>query len=448
MGRGGSGQPDRRAEPSHRVRQHDSPARPDILAAALQSQLGSTPVVARPSGHPTIGDVAKLAGVSRSTVSNALNGRHQRLSAATAARVQEAFRALGFVPDEVARQLRRGHAKTIGLLVPSVANPFWGEFVRAIEEAARPFDHSVLAASTDRDPDREQSYTDAMYRQGIRALIFGSSPVSISHLSALVERNLHILVFDRRLRNGDLDVIDCVSVNNGLGGRLATEALLDLGHSRIGFLSGPIKTASRRDRFAGYKRALRAAGIEFDPARVWAGSGKSAFGDPEAPELGRVGARALLTSGSGITAIVAVNDMYALGAYAGIRSSGLAVPNDVSVIGFDDIALSTLVEPPLSTIRQPVWEMAEAAVERLVACLADNAGDEPLRAEFAPELVMRESTATVPLTDVSVDARKTTAGKTAARKTTSRKTAARKITSRKATAWSSAQRPAHRASHG
>ena len=235
--RGRSGRPERRVEPSHQVREHDASAQPDISVPALEGHLGGPPVVARPSGHPTIADVAKLAGVSRSTVSNALNGRHQRLSAATSARVQEAFRSLGFVPDEVARQLRRGHAKTIGLLVPSVANPFWGEFVRAIEEAARPLDHSVLAASTDRDPAREQSYTDAMYRQGIRALIFGSSPVSISHLSALVKRNLHILVFDRRFRSGDLDVVDCVSVNNGLGGRLATEALVDLGHSRIGFLS-------------------------------------------------------------------------------------------------------------------------------------------------------------------------------------------------------------------
>ena len=164
-----------------------------------------------------------------------------------------------------------------------------------------------------------------------------------------------------------------------------------------GFFPAPIKTASRRDRFAGYKRALRAAGIEFDSARVWAGSGKSAFGDPEAGELGRLGARALLTNGSGVTAIVAVNDMYALGAYAGIRSVGLSVPNDVSVIGFDDIALTTLVEPPLSTIRQPVWEMAETAVRRLVACLDDDAGDEPLRAEFAPELVMRGSAAPVQL---------------------------------------------------
>lgn len=372
--------------------------------------MADTAVVPRPSGHPTITDVAKLAGVSRSTVSNVLNGRLERLSAATAGRVQEAFRALGFVPDEAARQLRRGHAKTIGLLVPSVANPFWGEFVRAVEEAARPLGHPVLAASTDRDPAREKSYTEAMYSQGIRAIIFGSSPVSISRLSSLMERNLHIVVFDRRFQNGDLHALDCVTVDNRLGGRLATEALVNLGHRRIGFLSGPIKTASRRDRFAGYKRGLRTAGIEFDPAWVWDGPGKSAFGDPEAGELGRMGARALLANGRGITAIVAVNDMYGLGAYAGIRSLGLAVPQDVSVIGFDDIALTTLVEPPLSTIRQPVWDMAEAAVKRLVACLADHASDRPLRAEFAPELVVRGSTGPVLPTTVPD-------GKVAARRT-------------------------------
>ncbi len=278
-------------------------------------------------------------------------------------------------------------------------------------------------ASTDRDPAREQSYTEAMSRQGIRAIIFGSSPVSIAHLSSLVERNLHILVFDRRFRNGDLYAVDCVSVNNQLGGRLATEALLDLGHSRIGFLSGPIKTASRRDRFAGYKQALRAAGTEFDPAWVWAGSGKSAFGDPEAGELGRVGARALVTNGDGITAIVAVNDMYALGAYAGIRSVGLGVPNDISVIGFDDIALTMLVEPPLSTIRQPVWEMAATAVERLVARIAGDASDEPLRAEFAPELVVRRSTSAVPLVATSADGNSTSS-------------------------WSTTRRPAHQARRG
>lgn len=370
--------------------------------------------VPRASSRPTIADVARLAGVSRSTVSNALNNRNGRLSDATAARVREACKALGFVPDEVARQLRRGHSKIIGLLVPSVANLFWGEFGRAIEEAALVFGHSVWAASTDRNPARERSYTEAMYRQGIRAIIFGSSPVSIRHLSSFVESNpLHVMVFDRRFRKGDVGDIDCVTINNRQGGALATEALLHLGHRRIGFLSGPIKTASRHDRFAGYKRALEAAGIAIEQSWVWAGSGKSAFGDPEAGELGRVGARWLMTNGSGVTAIVAVNDMYALGAYAGIRATGRAVPTDVSVIGFDDIALTTLVEPSLSTVRQPIREMAEAAVQRLVGRLAGETYEQPLRTEFTPELVLRDSTAALPARVGCLHGRRQTAGTTA-----------------------------------
>ncbi len=352
----------------------------------------------RVSSRPTIDDVARLAGVSRSTVSNALNNRNGRLSDATAARVREACKALGFVPDEVARQLRRGHSKIIGLLVPSVANPFWGEFARAIEEAALVFGHSVWAASTDRNPARERTYTETMYRQGIRAIIFGSSPVSIRHLSSFTERNpLHLLVFDRRFRKGEMEGVDCVTIDNRQGGRLATEVLLKLGHRRIGFLSGPIKTASRRDRFAGYKRALEAASIVFEQSWVWEGSGESAFGDPEAGELGRVGARFLMTNGSGVTAIVAVNDMYALGAYAGVRATGCGVPTDISVIGFDDIQLATLVEPSLSTIRQPIREMADAAVQRLAGRLAGEYYEHALRTEFVPEPILRDSTA--PLQD-------------------------------------------------
>lgn len=345
----------------------------------------------RRAGRATVQDVARLAGVSPSTVSNALNNRSERLSPATAERVRKACVALGFVPDELGRQLRRGHARIIGLIVPSVANPFWGEFERAVEEAARPFDFAVLAASSDRILERERSYTEAMYRQGIRAAIFGTSPLSLKHLTSLVERGLHIVVFDRRFRRGDLKGIDCVTVDNRLGGYMATKALLDAGHRRIGFLSGPIKTASRRDRFAGYRHALSSAGVEFDPDWVWAGSKESAFGDPEGGELGRLGALELINGGHHLTAMVAINDMYALGAYAGIRSEGLSVPGDMSVIGFDDISLTSLVEPALSTMRQPVREMAEVAVGRLVERLQGAADTDPVRKEWSPELVMRDS---------------------------------------------------------
>jgi DNA-binding LacI/PurR family transcriptional regulator len=329
-------------------------------------------------------------------VSNALNGRTGRLSAATAERLRKACEELGFVPDELGRQLKRGHAKMIGLIVPSVANPFWGEFVRAAEDAARPSDFTVLSVSSDRIQERERAYMESMYRLGIRAVLFGSSPMSLDYLSTWSEAGLHIIVFDRRFRRGDLQAIDCVTVDNRKGGYLAARALIDLGHRRIGFLSGPIKTASRRDRFIGYRRALTEAGIDFDPGRVWAGSKESAFGDPEGGDLGRAGALQLLSKDPSMTAMVAINDMYAMGAYAGIRSTGRSVPADVSVTGFDDIVLGRLLDPALSTVRQPVWEMAGVAVKRLIARVEEEADPKPLRQQWSPEFIRRGSVAPPP----------------------------------------------------
>ena len=357
----------------------------------MDSETGS-----RQPRRPTIRDVARRAGVSPTTVSNALNGRTGRLSAATAERLRKACEELGFVPDELGRQLQRGHAKMIGLIVPSVANPFWGEFVRAAEEAARPSDFTVLSVSSDRIQERERAYTESMYRLGIRAILFGSSPMSLNHLSTWSAEGLNIVVFDRRFRRGDLQGIDCVTVDNRKGGYLATRALVDLGHRHIGFLSGPIKTASRRDRFTGYRRALTDVGIELDPGWVWAGSGETAFGDPEGGDLGRAGALDLLSKDPSLTALVAINDIYAIGAYAGIRSTGRSVPADVSVTGFDDILMSRLLEPALSTVRQPIWEMAEAAVNRLIARVEGKADPGPLRQQWSPEFIHRGSVAPPP----------------------------------------------------
>ena len=189
----------------------------------------AVPTAGQETRRATINDVARLAGVSRSTVSNALNHRRGRLAKATADRIQDAAEALRYVPDGLARQLRRGHADTIGLIVPSVANPFWGEFVRAVEEAALRRNFSVLVGSSDRSLERERAYMETMYQQGIRTMVFGSSPVSVDHLAAAAERGLFIVAFDRRLYKGDSARIDCVSVDNIRGSAMAVKASARLG---------------------------------------------------------------------------------------------------------------------------------------------------------------------------------------------------------------------------
>lgn len=343
----------------------------------------------------TIKDVARLAGVSQSTVSNALNGRSGKLAQQTAERIRQAIDTLGYTPHGLARQLKQGHANIIGVLVPSVANPFWGEFVRTVEDAALAVNFGVLVGSSDGSRDRERAYAEAMYRQGIRALILASSLLPLDQLGALARRGLFIVTFDRRFHAGDFTGVDCVTVNNAKGAALATQHLLDLGHRRIGFLSGPIGTYNRADRYEGYRTTLAAAGVVPQRSWAWESPGRQApgAGDAASAELGRAGARDLLSRPEPVTAIVAVNDMYALGAYAGARDCGLKVSRDVSIVGFDDIVLAGLVEPGLSTVRQPVRLMAKAAVDRLVGRLqlGGHAGD-LAASDFEPTLVVRTST--------------------------------------------------------
>ena len=347
------------------------------------------------AGPVRIQDVARLAGVSTTTVSNVLNGRHARMRSTTYERVLQAIKQLGYTPSQLARQLKTGHVRIIGLIVPSVANPFWGIVARNIESAAQAHGYQVLLCNAERDPERERHYAEALWASGIRGVIFGSSPISFDHLEPLARRGLQVIAFDRRSRNADEVVQDSVGVDNAQGARLAVKHLVGLGHRRIGFLSGPIRTVSRLDRLHGYQAVLEEAGVEFDPGLVWEGSSISAFGDIEGAELGRTAARDLLSASRPPTALVAINDMYALGAYAGATSLGFNVPRDVSIVGFDDIAMAEVAQPPLTTIRQPLPEMMRAAVSFLIGRMDGSRTSESQFLVMAPELVIRASTTAV-----------------------------------------------------
>jgi DNA-binding LacI/PurR family transcriptional regulator len=340
----------------------------------------------------TIHDVARLARVSPSTVSNLLNGRQDRMRTGTMERVQQAIDRLSYTPSGLARQLKNGYAPIIGLVVPSVANPFWGAMARAVEETALAHEYRVLLGNSERDLERELAYAEDMFAHGIRGIIFGSSPLSLAYLGGLVERGLRIVAFDRHNQREDRFDIDSVGVDNVHAGQLATEHLLALGHRRIGFLSGPIRTVSRMDRLEGHRAALAEAAIKFDPRLVWEGAMSSTFGDIEGAQLGRVGAREILGIADRPTALLAINDMYALGACAGARDLGLRVPEDVSIVGCDDNALADIVSPPLTTIRQPLQDMTRFAVERLIGYLEKTSTESPSHLSLDPELIVRGST--------------------------------------------------------
>ncbi|RMF03928.1 MAG: LacI family transcriptional regulator [Chloroflexi bacterium] len=340
----------------------------------------------------TIADVARVARVSPSSVSNVLNGRSERMKPSTLERIQQAIDQLGYTPNLAARQLKTGHAPIIGLIVPSVANPFYGIFARRIEEAALANGYQVLLGNSDRNPDRERQYAEELWGYGVRGIIFGSSLVQFTHLESLIAKGLHVVAFDRPTQQGDRVIIDSIGVDNVQVTRLATKHLLALGHRRIGFISGPIRTVNRLDRLEGFRAALQEAGVEPDPQLVWEGVASN-FGDAAAVDLGRQGAHDLLSKTHPPTAIIAINDMYAFGVYAGARDLGLNVPEDVSVVGVDDIVLAEVVQPPLTTVHQPITDITRLAVERLVGRLQETC-TEPLGHQvLSPKLIVRASTA-------------------------------------------------------
>ena len=340
----------------------------------------------------TIADVARVAKVSPSSVSNVLNGRSDRMRASTKERIQRAIEQLGYTPNLAARQLKTGHTPIIGLIVPSVANPFYGIFARHVEEVAMLSGYQVLLGNSDRNPERERRYAEELWSYGVRGIIFGSSLTQFTHLENLIERGLHVVAFDRTTQESDRIAIDSIGVDNVQVTRLATKHLLALGHRRIGFISGPIRTVNRLDRLDGYRATLEEAGSEFDPQLVWEGV-TSNFGDTAAVELGRQGAHDLLSKTNPPTAMITINDMYAFGVYAGARDLGLNIPADLSVVGVDDIVLTVVVEPPLTTVHQPIGDITHLAVERLIGRL-QNTCTEPLGHQvLSPKLIVRASTA-------------------------------------------------------
>ncbi|MBU2867891.1 LacI family DNA-binding transcriptional regulator [Pacificibacter marinus] len=340
-----------------------------------------------------IKDVAKRAGVSVSTVSNVINGRHAKMGARTLRKVQEAIDELNYTPSAVARQLKSGQIKMLGLVVPSVANPFWGTASQLIEKAALKRGYQVLICNTERDPELEANYFSSLYASSIRGIILGSSPVSFDHLSEHAKNGMIIGAFDRATQGAN-DIVSCsVSVDQTLGARLATRHLIGLGHKRIGFISGPIGTSSRTARVEGMRSELEKAGLTPDPDLIWVASNATGFGDSHAAELGRTGIRELLTLDEPPTAVFTVNDMYAIGICSGARELGFRVPADLSVVGFDDILMAKVMEPPLTTIRQPVEQMAELMVQKLIDTLEGVEGDGDAHVVLRPELMVRSSTA-------------------------------------------------------
>lgn len=344
----------------------------------------------------TIDDVARAAGVSISTVSNALNGRMERMRSETRVRVEAAIASLGYRPNNAARQLKTGRTSILGFLVPSIANPAYGMLAGEVEIAAQELHgYRVLVGNTYRSQAKESSFFNDLLSHGVRGVIVISSLEEQAHLDAAVAQGLVAVSYDRRAPADRVATVDYVSMDNYTAAQLATEHLIEHGHARIAFATPGARTMSRSEKIAGFVAAAEAAGLGRS-ATMLEGRPRRGFGDAEMAELGRSLARTVVTRTPRPTAVVAVNDMLAIGLVGELRRHRLRVPQDISVVGMDDLFLSPLLSPPLTTIRPPLREMAQIMVQRIISRLADPtiAAGEFL---FEPTLVARETVAKSPM---------------------------------------------------
>jgi LacI family transcriptional regulator len=330
----------------------------------------------------SIADVAREAGVSRQTVSRALNNKGE-ISSATLQRVREVIDRLDYRPSSLARGLATHHTRTIGLVVPDIANPFFADISRGADDWAQAAGYSLLLCNSVEDPDREAELLRTLEQRAVDGVVLCSSRLPDSKLVELTTRH-EAVVLVNRVMNGNA----CVCVDDARGEVLVVQHLLQSGRRRIGMLAGPERSHSGRERERGYVEAMVAAGADRDPALT------SRCEHPDV-DGGYRAAMALLSSQVRVDAVVCHNDLVAIGTLRACAELGLRVPDDVAIAGADDILLARLVTPALTTLRSDRQAIGAASLRLLLDRLqgANSGSIKPAteRLMFQPDLVVRAS---------------------------------------------------------
>ena len=327
---------------------------------------------------PTIKDVADLAGVSVTTVSHALN-QTRYVNHELVRRVQNAIKSLGYRPNALARGLRRKETRIFGVVMPDNSNPYFAELARSIEDACFEKGYSVILCNSDENPVKEQAYLSLLVEKQVDGIVFVASENDCSALRIVRDRDIPVVVLDRELKDVPYDSI---VVDNRQGGRQATSHLIAGGHRRIGCICGPQHLTSAKERLQGYRDAISDARLPHDPRLIHAGNFHIGTGYTAMEKL--------LGLSDPITAVFASNDLMAIGALRAIAALTLRVPDDISIVGFDDVSFAMYTEPPLTTITQPLGEIGKLATELLLGRVSgDHRG--PRRYCLATGLVVRAS---------------------------------------------------------
>jgi len=331
------------------------------------------------SGPVSIKDIARVAGVSHPTVSRAL-ADSPLVATKTKQRIKQLAEEMGYSPSAIARGLVTKHTLTIGLVVTTVADPFLAELVRGVEETALDLGYSVLLCDCNAEPERELNCVRSLREKRVDGIVVASSRVGNLYMSLLEQLGVPVVLVNNQQ---DGQYVYSVRTNDPIGGKLAGEYLLSLGHHRIAYIAGPSGAHASQERLEGFREVLRSCGKDIPVEWILPGNGRA--------DGGQSAIRILLGCAELPTAIFCYNDMTAIGALTAIKSAGLRVPDDISLVGYDDIPFASLVEPPLTTVAQAKYALGEGAM-RLVLSLLTHQG-EVMDTVLTPVLVERESCA-------------------------------------------------------
>jgi DNA-binding LacI/PurR family transcriptional regulator len=324
----------------------------------------------------TIKDVAEKAGVSVATVSRVIN--HKAIvRPSLRARVEKVIAELSYSPSGIAKNMRKQTLRSIGVILADILNPFFTHIVRIIEERAYQDSFSVILCNSNEDPDKEAAHLEFLQAERVAGVIWAP----VGYVRKYSEISVPLVLLDR-LQPGIL--ADSVMVDNTAGVRLAVKHLVELGHHRIGMISGPINTSTGVDRLKGYKIEVEQNGLTFDNDLV-------VFSDFK--ESGGIEAtKKLLDRRDPPTAIIAGNNLMTVGVLMVLRERGICLPDQMSLVGFDDMPWYSLVSPPITVIKQPVNELGRVAIDLLLRRVSNDCEDFPLQVNFHVQLIVRGST--------------------------------------------------------
>ena len=330
----------------------------------------------------SIKDIARIAGVSHSTVSRALRDS-PLIPPETAERIKKIAEELGYRASAVARSLVTRKTEAIGVVVTSIADPFNGEVVAGIEEVANEHGYSVILATSQADPQREMAVARSFHERRVDGILVASSRVGALYLPALSELEVPVVLLNNQHPS---EFVHSVSIDNIDGARQAADHLIALGHREIAYIGDESGLESDAGRLRGLVDGMTTAGLTMRAGFVARGNGK--------PDAARDRALELLTLQSRPTAIFCYNDMSALGVFNAARMCNIRVPDDLSISGFDDLFFAALMQPALTTVRQPMRKLGRGAMQLLIDLLN---GCEPEKTQLVKgELIVRQSTAKPP----------------------------------------------------